>query len=67
MGLVFVNLDLGATPLAELLGDLPRRLEPYGIPSLTPYLPNKGSQPVNWKIVIDNYLEGTTSRSPTPG
>jgi Rieske 2Fe-2S family protein len=58
MGLVFVNLDLGATPLAELLGDLPQRLEPYGIPSLTPSLPNKGSQPVNWKIVIDNYLEG---------
>jgi choline monooxygenase len=58
MGLVFVNLDLGATPLAELLGDLPRRLERYRIGSLSPYSPNEGSQPVNWKIVVDNYLEG---------
>src|SRR5918996_4383751 len=29
MGLVFVNLDLGAASLAEQLGDLPRRLERY--------------------------------------
>ncbi|MFN8160801.1 MAG: aromatic ring-hydroxylating dioxygenase subunit alpha [Solirubrobacterales bacterium] len=58
-GLVFVNLDPGATPLAELVGDLAERLEPYDIPSL---LRSKGAedhrQGANWKIVADNYLEG---------
>ena len=58
-GLVFVNLDPDATPLAELLGDLPQRLERYDIPSM---VRAKGGddhhQNANWKIVADNYLEG---------
>jgi Rieske 2Fe-2S family protein len=57
-GLVFVNLDPDAMPLAELVGDLPTRLERYRIPSLTPFAPYEGDQPANWKIVADNYLEG---------
>jgi Rieske 2Fe-2S family protein len=57
-GLVFVNLDLDATPLAELVGDLPARLERYRIPSLKPFAPYEGDQPANWKVVADNYLEG---------
>jgi Rieske 2Fe-2S family protein len=57
-GLVFVNLDLGATPLADLLGDLPARLEPYRIASLEAFAPANGTQPANWKVVADNYLEG---------
>jgi len=57
-GLVFVNLDPDATPLAELLGDLPARLERYRIPSLVSFAPYEGDQPANWKIVADNYLEG---------
>ncbi|HYX78739.1 MAG TPA: SRPBCC family protein, partial [Solirubrobacterales bacterium] len=57
-GLVFVNLDLEAAPLAELVGDLPERLALYRIPSLVPFSSTLGRQPVNWKIVIDNYLEG---------
>jgi choline monooxygenase len=57
-GLVFVNLDPAAAPLAELVGDLPERLARYRIPSLVPFSPTSGRQPVNWKIVIDNYLEG---------
>jgi phenylpropionate dioxygenase-like ring-hydroxylating dioxygenase large terminal subunit len=57
-GLVFVNLDLGAAPLAELVGDLPERLARYRIPSLVPFSSTGGQQPVNWKLVIDNYLEG---------
>ncbi len=55
---MFVNLDVGATPLAERLGDLPERLERYRIPSLVAFASVAGQQPVNWKIVIDNYLEG---------
>ncbi len=57
-GLVFVNLDPDATPLADLVGDLPARLERYRIPSLAPFSPSDGSQPANWKVVVDNYLEG---------
>jgi Rieske 2Fe-2S family protein len=57
-GLVFVNLDPDATPLAELVGDLPRRLAPYRIETLTPFAPGTGSQPANWKVVADNYIEG---------
>jgi choline monooxygenase len=57
-GLVFVNLDPGATPLAELVGDLPQRLAPYRIETLEPFAPAGGTQPANWKVVADNYMEG---------
>jgi phenylpropionate dioxygenase-like ring-hydroxylating dioxygenase large terminal subunit len=57
-GLIFVNLDLDATPLAELVGDLPQRLAPYRIETLESFAPATGSQPANWKVVADNYIEG---------
>ena len=57
-GLVFVNLDLEATPLRELVGDLPERLARYRIDELESFAPATGTQPANWKIVADNYLEG---------
>jgi Rieske 2Fe-2S family protein len=57
-GLVFVNLDADAAPLAELVGDLPRRLAPYRIETLRPFAPSGGTQPANWKVVADNYIEG---------
>src|SRR5947209_10131481 len=58
-GLIFVNLDPDATPLAQLVGDLPARLERYRIPSLVPSVaPFEDAQPANWKAVIDNYIEG---------
>jgi choline monooxygenase len=58
-GLVFVNLDRDATPLAELVGEeLPRRLARYRIETLEPFAPSGGTQPANWKAVADNYLEG---------
>jgi choline monooxygenase len=57
-GLVFVNLDPDATPLADLVGDLPARLERYRIPTLEPFAPSGGHQPANWKVVAENYLEG---------
>ena len=31
---------------------------PYGIEGLVPHHPYSGTQPANWKIVADNYLEG---------
>jgi choline monooxygenase len=57
-GLVFVNLDPDAAPLAELVGDLPQRLAPYRIETLRSFAPGGGTQPANWKVVADNYLEG---------
>ena len=39
-GLVFVNLDPDATPLAELVGDLPARLARYRIETLEPFAPS---------------------------
>lgn len=57
-GLVFVNLDPEATPLADLVGDLPQRLARYRIGTLQPFAPSGGTQPANWKVVADNYLEG---------
>jgi phenylpropionate dioxygenase-like ring-hydroxylating dioxygenase large terminal subunit len=57
-GLVFVNLDPSATPLAELVGDLPSRLERYRIPELESFGAVEGSQPANWKVVVENYIEG---------
>src|SRR5438067_3316040 len=57
-GLVFVNLDPEAVPLADLVGDLPQRLAPYRIETLRPFAPAGGTQPANWKVVADNYIEG---------
>jgi len=57
-GLVFVNLDVHAQPLAEQVPGLPERLAEYGMEALVPHKPLDGSQPANWKIVADNYLEG---------
>ena len=57
-GLVFVNLDPDAAPLAELVGDLPQRLAPYRIETLQPFAPSGGTQPANWKVIADNYMEG---------
>ncbi len=57
-GLVFVNLDLRAPALAELVGDLPQRLAPYRIETLESFAPSTDVQPANWKVVAENYLEG---------
>jgi Rieske 2Fe-2S family protein len=57
-GLVFVNLDRDAAPLAERLAGLAERLERYRIPTLAPFGPGGDGQPANWKVVAENYIEG---------
>ena len=58
-GLVFVNLDPFAPSLAEQTAGLEARLAPYGIASLERFSSGGDSkQPANWKIVVENYLEG---------
>ena len=59
-GLVFINLDMHAAPLAEVTAGLGERLQRYRIGELAPFGVKgaEGSQPANWKIVVENYLEG---------
>jgi choline monooxygenase len=57
-GLIFVNLDIHAAPLADQVPGLEERLNEYGVADLVPHKPLDGNQPANWKIVADNYLEG---------
>jgi choline monooxygenase len=59
-GLVFVNLDPAAPSLAEVTAGLAERLRPYRIDKLVTFASSKGggTQPANWKVVVENYLEG---------
>ena len=57
-GLVFVNLDPDAAPLAELVGDLPARLAPLPDRDARVVRARRRHQPANWKVVAENYLEG---------
>jgi Rieske 2Fe-2S family protein len=57
-GLVFVNLDPGAAPLGERLGGLAERLERYRLPELERFGRGGSTQPANWKVVVENYIEG---------
>ena len=68
-GFLFVNLDPGAPSLADATRGLAPRLERYGIAGLDRFSSSKGgaapspegrgqTQPANWKVVAENYLEG---------
>ena len=58
-GLIFVNLDPGALGLAEQCTGLAELLDHYRLAELSCFSAgDSGSQPANWKIVADNYLEG---------
>ena len=57
-GLVFVNLDIRAVPLIEQVAGLAQRLDRWGLERLKVRHEKPTTQPANWKIVVDNYLEG---------
>jgi choline monooxygenase len=57
-GLIFVNLDPGAEPLGERLTGLTERLARYDLPSLERFGTGGDVQPANWKVVVENYIEG---------
>jgi choline monooxygenase len=57
-GLVFVNLDLGAGPLADGLGDMARHAEPFPLERYRFCRRQRYDIDCNWKTYIDNYLEG---------
>src|SRR5580658_6188069 len=55
---VFVNLDNAAAPLTEFLGGLVKRVAPLGISKLHYFDRRTFHIHCNWKVFVDNYLDG---------
>ena len=55
---VFINLDNNAAPLAEFLGGLAKRVAPLGISKLHYFDRRTYNIHCNWKVFVDNYLDG---------
>jgi choline monooxygenase len=56
--LVFANLDGKAPPLADMLGDIPQRVAPFHCESMRYVMRKEYALKCNWKVYVDNYLEG---------
>lgn len=59
---IFVNLDPHAGPLADYLGDIPRRLAPYRLSRQYRWWSRSTVVPVNWKIALDAFQEDYHAR-----
>jgi choline monooxygenase len=57
-GFIFVNLNQQAPVLEIYLGDLPGRLAPLNLASLRFYVRKTYTLACNWKVYVDNYLDG---------
>lgn len=57
---VFVNVDGEAPPLAEVMGDIPAQVAELGCPIGQLHFSYRRDYLIecNWKVYIDNYLEG---------
>ena len=55
---VFVNLDPAAAPLKDFLGGLGAQVEPLGIGKLSYFDRRIYDIHCNWKVFVDNYLDG---------
>jgi len=55
---VFVNLDATAPPLADFLGGLAARVAPLSVAALRFFERRLYSLNCNWKVFVDNYLDG---------
>jgi len=58
LGLVFVNLDADAPSLSESLEDLPATLAGRGLEEMRLAARKDWTVDCNWKVYVDNYLEG---------
>jgi choline monooxygenase len=56
--LVFANLDLKAPPLAHFLEDIPERTARFHPDGMQFVLRKAWTIACNWKVYVDNYLEG---------
>lgn len=55
---VFVTLEQQAPELRECLGDLPGRVAPLAISNLHFFARQRYTLSCNWKVYVDNYLDG---------
>jgi choline monooxygenase len=55
---IFVNLAEEPPALQDVLGDLPERLAPLGISGLSFFTRKSYTLACNWKVYVDNYLDG---------
>jgi choline monooxygenase len=55
---IFVNLAEEPPALQDFLGDLPERLAPLGISRLSFFTRKRYTLACNWKVYVDNYLDG---------
>ncbi len=55
---VFINLDQQAAPLTDFLGGLVPRIAPLGISKLHYFDRRTYNINCNWKVFVDNYLDG---------
>ena len=56
--LVFCNLDNKAPPLAHFLEDIPARAEKFHAERMQWVMRREWDLACNWKVYVDNYLEG---------
>lgn len=57
-GLIFVNLDAHTAPLADFLADLPARIAHRNLTHMKFASRKDWYIDCNWKVYVDNYLEG---------
>ncbi|HYP25470.1 MAG TPA: SRPBCC family protein [Blastocatellia bacterium] len=57
-GLVFVNMDRDSAPLGEVLEDLPERISARDMAGMRLAARRDWHVDCNWKVYVDNYLEG---------
>ena len=57
-GFVFVNLAQEPLPLENHLGDLAQRMAAHSLPGLNFFTRQSYTLACNWKVYVDNYLDG---------
>jgi choline monooxygenase len=57
-GQIFVNLDPGAAPLDQVLGGISERISPVRPGQLQNYRRVEYDVRANWKVYVENFLEG---------
>jgi choline monooxygenase len=65
--LIFVNLDPGAGPLVQSLGELPKQAARFHFEDMKLFERRTYDMKCNWKTYVDNYLEGYHLPSVHPG
>lgn len=57
-GLVFVNLNNASAPLSDFLEDIPERIKHHDLSAMKFAAHKDWYIDCNWKVYVDNYLEG---------